>query len=97
MIRHRLIEAQTGKPPVRQIHTDFVKQSPFARDAVKIPDQQNAQQDFPIDRRPADLTVQRTQLLADRSKIDVTINGAQQMIRGNPIIKTEILEHRGRL
>ncbi len=38
----------------------------------------------------------RTQLLADRSEVDVPIDGAQ-MIHWNPIVETTILEHRGSL
>jgi len=37
------------------------------------------------------------QLLADRSKVDVPIDGAQQVIRWHPIVETKILEHRRRL
>jgi len=36
-------------------------------------------------------------LLADWLKVNVPIDGAQQMNRRDPIIETKILEHRGRL
>jgi hypothetical protein len=49
-----------------------------------------------IDGRPISLYRGRS-CSRNRSKIDVTIDGAQQMIRGDPIVETEILEHRGRL
>jgi len=49
VIRNRSIETQTRKPPVRKVQTDFVEQSPFARDAMEIPDEQDAQQNFRID------------------------------------------------
>ena len=48
MIGNRLIEAQAGEPAVGEVQTDFVEQPSFARDAVQIFDQQDAQQDFGI-------------------------------------------------
>ena len=47
-----LIETQPGEPSPRQVHTEFFHQLAFARDAVQIADQQNAQQQLGINRRP---------------------------------------------
>ncbi len=95
MIWNRLVEAQTRKPPVGKVRTDLVKQPPFTRDSVEIADQQDAQQKLGIDRRPANLTVEWRQLFAN--KVHVSVDRAQQVIRWDPIVEAEIVEHRGRL
>ncbi len=81
MIWNRLVEDQTRKPSVGKVQTDLVKQPPLTRDSVEIADQQDAQQNLGIDRRPANLTVEWRQLFANRSKVDVSVDRAQQVIR----------------
>ena len=97
MIWNRLVEAQTRKPPVGKVRTDLVKQPPFTRDSVEIADQQDAQQKLGIDRRPGNLTVEWRQLFANRSKVHVSVDRAQQVIRWDTIVEAEIVEDRGRL
>jgi hypothetical protein len=56
-MRKLLIEAQTRAPATRQVHAQFLHQPALAGDAVQITDQQNAQQQLRINRRPTGLTV----------------------------------------
>ena len=52
-MRNLLIEPQTGEPAPRQMHAQLFHQFALAGDAVQIADQQNAQQQFGINRGPA--------------------------------------------
>ena len=54
-------------------------------DAVQIPNQQNAQQKFGIDRRPSGLAVAVFQLLPHKLKADVLVDQPQQMIFRNVV------------
>src|SRR6476620_4105596 len=57
VMRNLLIEAQSGEPAPCQMHTQLFHQSPFARDPVEIADQQQAQQQFRVDRWPSRIAV----------------------------------------
>src|SRR5579862_5969389 len=89
-----LIETQTGKPPPRQVHAQFLYQFPFAGDAVQIADQQNAQQKLGINGRSASIAVTRFQLLPHKRKADVLFNEPQQMSLGNMIFQAKVVEQR---
>ncbi len=51
VMRNSLIEAKPGKPAPSQMHTRLLDQLAFTRDAVQVADQQDAQEEFRIDRR----------------------------------------------
>jgi hypothetical protein len=50
-MRNVLIEAKPGKPAPSQMHTQLLDQLAFTRDAVQVADQQDALEEFRIDRR----------------------------------------------
>ena len=79
MMRDLLIEPQTGEPSPRQVHAQFFYQFALTGDAVQIADQQNAQQQLRINRRPTRLTVAVLQLLPDELEADVLVDQPQQM------------------
>ena len=80
-----LIEAQPGEPAPRQMHAQLLHQFPFARDPVEIADQQQAQQQFWVDRWPSRVAVRVLQLGPNKVEVDVAIDQAQQMIFRNLI------------
>jgi hypothetical protein len=94
MMRDLLIEAEPGEPAPRQMHAQFLHQPALAGDAVQITDQQNAQQQLRINRRPTRLTVAVFQLLPDELEADVLVDQPQQMMFGNLIFQTEVVEQR---
>src|SRR2546429_7403886 len=94
MMWNLLIEAQSREPAPRQMHAQFFHQLALAGDAVQVADQQNAQQQFRINRGPARLTVAIFQLLSHKLKTDVLIDQSQQMILWNLIFYTEVVEQR---
>src|SRR5207249_10216796 len=90
------IEAQTGEPAPRQMHTQFLHQFAFAGDAVQITDQQNAQQELGINRGAAGLAVAVLQSFPHKSKADVLLDPPQQVGFGNLIFQSEVVEQRFR-
>jgi len=52
-MRELLIESQAREPTPCQVHAQFLDQPALAGDALQIANQQNAQQQFGIDRRTA--------------------------------------------
>ena len=73
MVWNLLIEAKAGEPTPGQIHPQLFDQLALARNPVQIPDQQNAKQQFRVDRWPAVLTVGVLQLLTDKGEADMPI------------------------
>src|ERR1700688_1415265 len=91
-MRNLLIEPQSREPAPRQVHAQFLHQLPFAGDAIQVADQQNAQQQFGINRRPAGIAVTRFQLLPHKGKADVLFDQPQQMSLRNLIFQAEVIE-----
>src|ERR1035441_10992755 len=82
-MRNLLIEAQAGEPAPRQMHAQFFHQLAFARDAVQIADQQNAQQElvvFPSRRRH---TICLSDLSSDVCSSDLLVEGDSVVVSGN--------------
>jgi hypothetical protein len=63
-----------------------------ARDAVQIANQQDAKQQFGIHRGPPRITVAVPKLFANETEIDVLIDEPQQVILGNILIQSEVVE-----
>jgi len=64
------------------MHVKFFDQLALAGNPIQISDQQNAQQEFRIDRRAVDFTIGVPQLLTHRCKADVPIDEPQKMAFG---------------
>jgi hypothetical protein len=58
MIRHLACQAEPAEPPVGQVQMDLLAQPAFRADAVAIADDQHADQQLRVDRRPAGLAVE---------------------------------------
>jgi hypothetical protein len=80
VMRNLLIETQACEPAPRQVHAQFLYQLALTGDAVQIPNQQNAQQKFGIDRRPSGLAVAVFQLLPHKLEADVLVDQPQQIV-----------------
>src|SRR3989338_82525 len=68
-VRHAAFEAETTKPAIRQIEVALVNQPPFRTDAIKVADQQYADHQLRIDRRPTGVAVEGIELVADRAEV----------------------------
>ncbi len=94
VMRDLLIEAQSCEPAPRQVHAQFLHQLPLAGDPIQIADQQDAQQQFGINRGTAGIAVTRFQLLSYKGKADVLLDEPQQMSLRNLIFQAEVVEQR---
>ncbi len=74
------------------MHPHVFTQTPLAGDAVEIVDQQHADHQFGIHRRPARLAVKRTQPVTQKSEIHVAVDQAQQVSPGDVIFQLEVVE-----
>ena len=74
VMRNLLIETQPREPAPGQMHSQLFHQPALAGDAVQVADQQNAQQQFGINRGPPGLTVAALQLLPYKLKTDVLVD-----------------------
>src|SRR6201993_1946246 len=72
-----LIEAESGKPAPGQMHLQFLDQLALAGDTIEIADQQDAQQEFRIDRGSACIAVGVLQLLTNEIEADVSVKETQ--------------------
>src|SRR2546428_11657921 len=93
-MRNLLIEAQTREPAPRQVHAQFFQQLPLTGDAVEIPQQQDPQQHFRINRRSPRFAVGCTQLLTNKIEVDVAVDETQQVVLRNLIFDGEVVEQR---
>ena len=76
------------------MHAQLFHQLALPGDAVQIADQQNAQQEFGINRRPPGLAVTVFQLLPHKLETDVLVDEPEQMGFRNLVFHTEVIEKR---
>jgi hypothetical protein len=76
------------------MNAQFLHKLALARNAVDIPDQQHAQQEFGLDRASDGLAVSVFQLLLHKLKLTLLIDEPQQMVFRNLIFETELIKQR---
>ena len=64
VIGHLVVEIEATKPAVRKVKVDLLAQPPLGADAVAIADDQHPDHKLRIDRRPANVAVERRQPVA---------------------------------
>jgi hypothetical protein len=74
VIRHRPIQTEPTEPPVGRIEMNFIAQAPLRSNAEALTSQKHPDHQFGIDRGPADVTVERRQLLSDLFKVNESID-----------------------
>src|SRR5215469_11557144 len=94
MIRDFLIQIQASEPTKGQIHPYFFQQATLARNPVQITHQEQSQQYFGIDRGTASRAIGILQPLAHETQIHMTINLAQQVVLGDLVLQTKVVEQR---
>src|SRR6056297_2329201 len=72
----------------------LLAEPPLGPDAEAIPDQQHADQQFGIDGGAARVAVELRKMRPDAAKIDEPVDGAQQVILWDMILKRELVEQR---
>jgi hypothetical protein len=95
-MRNFLIETEASEHAPRKMHAQFLNELALTTDAVQIADQQNAQQEFRIDRRTPSFAIAVFESLAHEPEVDVLVNRAQQVILWNLIFQSTVVEQRFR-
>jgi len=72
---------------------DLVAQPPFRADAAAIADDQHADQQLRIDRRPSCLTVKGRQVRPNAAQVNEAVDRPQQMRLGYMAFERELVEH----
>ena len=70
-----------AEPAVGQVEVNLLAQPPLRADAEAVADDQHPDHQLRIDRRPADLAVERRQFLPQPVEVDEPVDRAQQVLR----------------
>src|SRR5579863_57824 len=91
MVRNLVVKLEPAEPPIGQMQLDFLAQLPLKTDAVAVADNQHPDHQLGINRWPADLAVERHQLLAKLTQYAAhnRIDPAQQVARRNTPFEVE--------
>jgi hypothetical protein len=85
VIRHLVVEIEAAEPTIGEVELDLLAQLSLEADAVAVADDEHPQHELGIDRRSADLAVERLQLLAKLGQQTRHVDSAQQMARWNAV------------
>ena len=94
MVGHCAVEAQSTKPAVRQIEVHLFAQPPLRADAKAVADDQHADHQLRINRRPTNGAVKRRQLPPQPVEFDEPIDRSQQMPLRHMPFKRELVKQR---
>src|SRR6266852_5523400 len=76
------------------MHPDFVQQAPLAGDPIEVPDEQQAQQYFRVNRGPTRRAIEAGQPVSHEAEIDRAVDQPEQVGFGNLVLEAEIIERR---
>jgi hypothetical protein len=92
VVRHIAIETQTAEPAIRQVQVDLFAQPPFRADAKAVADDQHADQQLGIDRRPSCLTVEWRQVSPNALEINKAVDRPQQVLFRHVPFERKLIE-----
>ena len=92
MIRNLVFKAETTEPSIGKVEVNLLTQSALGTDRIAVTNQQHSDHQFRINRRTTCVAVERRDLRAEPAQIEDSVNPAQKMIGGNPVIKIELIE-----
>src|SRR3979411_997904 len=94
VVGNRIIEIEPTEPPVCEVEPYLLAQLPLRADAEAVADDKHPDQQLGIDRRPADVAVEWTQLFVQVTKhrCHKNIDPAQQMALWDHVIEPEFVE-----
>ncbi len=94
VIGNATIQSKSAEPPIGKVQVHFLAEPAFRADAHAITDDQHPNHQLRIDRWPTCLTVVGPQMVADGTKIDKTVDGAEQVILGHMTFEAEAVKQR---
>ena len=74
MVRNAVAQIQAAEPAIGQVQMHLLAQTPFRPDAEAIANQQHTDQKFGIDRRATRVAIEISNMRANATQIDETIN-----------------------
>ena len=94
MVRQRLVKPQAGEPPIGEMHPDFVQQAPLAGDPLEVPDEQQAQQYFRVNRGSTRRAIEACQPVSHEAEIDRAVDQPEQVGFGDLVLEAEVIAQR---
>jgi hypothetical protein len=94
MVRNLVVEVELAEPPVGQMQLDFLTELALRADAIAVADDEHSDDQFGIDRRPADVAVVGLELLVQvgESHRHEHVHPSQQMVLGDAIFEPKLIE-----
>jgi hypothetical protein len=91
VIRHLVVEIEAAKPSVGKVKFELFAQPPLEADAIAVADDQHPDHKLGINRRPANVAMERREFLAKLSQYPRhdRIDPAQQMARWDAPFEVE--------
>jgi hypothetical protein len=80
MIRHLARQAEPTEPSIAQVQMDLLAQPAFRANAVAIADDEHADQQLRVDRRPSGCAVERCQVWPNLAELDEAVDRPQHMV-----------------
>ena len=96
MIGNFAIQPEATKPTIGEIEMNLFAQAALGTDAHAIADEQHADHQLGIDRRPAGVAVKRLQPVPNVFKVKMPVDSPELMVGGHVVIETEIVKQPGR-
>jgi len=94
MVGQRLVKPQAGEPPIGEMHPYFVQQAPLTGDPIEVPDEQQAQQHFRVNRGPTRQAIEACQPISHEAEIDRAVDQPEQVGFGNLVLEAKVIEQR---
>lgn len=92
VIGDSVFQAQTTEPAVGQVKVDFLAEPALGTDTQAVADDEHADHELGIDRRPAGVAVERRKMLAQFAQIEEAVNASKQVIARDVIFEVECVE-----
>src|SRR2546422_10611895 len=94
MIGNLVIELEAAEPTITEMKFDLLAQLPFKADAIAVAHNQHPDHELGIDRGPANVAVERRELLSQVSQNPRhdRIDPAQQIARRNTLFEVKQIE-----
>jgi len=94
VIGDAVTQIEATKPAIGQVQMHLLAEPPLRPDAEAIAHQQHADQQFGIDGRATRVAVESGEMCPDAAQVDEPVDGSEQVILGDMILKRELVEQR---
>ncbi len=74
LIGNGIAQVQTTEPAIGQVQMNFHTQPPFRPDTHDIADQKHSDHQFRVNRRTADVAIERSKMCSDAGQVDKSIH-----------------------